>query len=71
MAPYDDMSENIKGVSNVETVSVEQREKYSVVLIRRLYDTGDENGDEVITQKLNQEYCLVLYTLKPGDTISV
>ena len=50
-------------------MSVEQREKYSVVLIRRLYDTGDENGDEVITQKLNQEYCLVLYTLKPGDKI--
>lgn len=71
MAPFNDLSVNINGINNVETVSSEQRDKHSVVLVRRLYDTQDKEGDEVITAKLNQQFCLVLYNRRPGDSIAI
>lgn len=39
--------------------------------MRRLYETKDQNGDEAITSKLNQEFCLALNTRKPAEPLSI
>lgn len=45
MAPYSDTSGNVGGFDNVETVVTAQDVGYSIVLVRRLYDTRDTFGD--------------------------
>lgn len=71
MAPYEDTSSNVEGANNIEVISSEQSVGYSVILIKRPYDTHDKNGDEVITIKLNQQFCLALYTKSPTKAISI
>jgi hypothetical protein len=46
-------------------VATGQGNGYSVVLFTRPFDTGDGYGDEILTKKINLEYCLAMYTLSP------
>jgi hypothetical protein len=71
IAPYSDTSANVNGANNIEVVSSEQNTGYSILIMKRLYDTNDKNGDEVITIKLNQQFCLALFTLSPNQSVPI
>lgn len=66
-APYADISSNIGGKENIVKVSSRQRVGCSLVLFTRPFQTGDTYGDETLTKKINQDYCLALYTLSPSN----
>ena len=45
IAPYSDTSSNVNGVNNIEVISSEQSVGHSILIMKRLYDTNDRNGD--------------------------
>ena len=66
-APYEDTSTNVGGTTDVYLISstgLTNQMAFSAAYITqfyRNYDTGDTAGDEVITYKIDNQFCLASY----------